>query len=436
MPMTTPEEKQPERPASRRAPWGLALGLGLAASAIPAPASASLLEQPPRVYTFKLDDPSAPRLSLLRAFQNAEIERPGPLRRYLWGPFGKWRDQPWWQLAWRPFGKDEHEGTDAASPRRLDAEEPPGPEEMATLPIAAALVDGDPSAPLFGFAPRLNESPLRIEPEVLPAWSGLDPSRAPALLASTGRSFVSNGFDSLWAPPPKPVPNWRCRRRPVIFMRVTGERDVFPLVRCDGSVAPEALDRLTLMARPPDVPRPDGLLPDEPDPEATPRGEWLREVRLVHPRLLWLLQRIADAFPWRAIYIYSGYRPGAVVSGIGHQSMHATARAMDIQVMNIPNVALFNFCRTLEDVGCGYYPNSKFVHVDVRHPGTGHAVWIDASGPGEPAKYVDSWPGVMESGAMAWTTSPVRPEGPATPWAGPVQRGSSAPAPPRYGGPP
>jgi hypothetical protein len=41
-------------------------------------------------------------------------------------------------------------------------------------------------------------------------------------------------------------------------------------------------------------------------------------------------------------------------------------------VQGIPNAALFSFCRTLDDVGCGFYPNSKFVHVDVRKPGTGH----------------------------------------------------------------
>jgi hypothetical protein len=75
---------------------------------------------------------------------------------------------------------------------------------------------------------------------------------------------------------------------------------------------------------------------------------------------------------------------------------------MDISVMGVPNAALFELCRTLDDVGCGFYPNSKFVHLDVRRPGTGHAFWIDASGPGEPSRYVDSWPGVVEGGALVW----------------------------------
>jgi hypothetical protein len=70
--------------------------------------------------------------------------------------------------------------------------------------------------------------------------------------------------------------------------------------------------------------------------------------------------------------------------------------------MGVHNADLFRFCRSLDDVGCGFYPNSKFVHVDVRRPGTGHAFWVDISGPGEPAHYVDSWPGVVDKGALVW----------------------------------
>jgi len=48
--------------------------------------------------------------------------------------------------------------------------------------------------------------------------------------------------------------------------------------------------------------------------------------------------------------------------------------------------------KTLDDTGCGYYPNSSFVHMDVRDPETGHVAWIDASGPGETPRYVAQWP--------------------------------------------
>jgi hypothetical protein len=187
--------------------------------------------------------------------------------------------------------------------------------------------------------------------------------------------------------------------------RYAGESDAFLLVRCDGSVAPEAFDRLTLMARETTAARPGDLLPDEPDADAMTRGEWTPGVRLVHPRLLWVIQRIADAFPWRTIYVFSGYRhdPSGVKPKPGsHHSMHSEGRAMDIYVMGIPNASLYQACHKLEDVGCGYYPNSKFVHVDVRRPGSGHPFWIDVSQPGEPSHYVDAWPGVIEGGGLVW----------------------------------
>src|SRR4029078_12850254 len=53
---------------------------------------------------------------------------------------------------------------------------------------------------------------------------------------------------------------------------------------------------------------------------------------------------------------------------------------------------VFAFCTTLSDTGCGYYPNSSFVHLDVRDPGAGHVTWIDASGPGESPRYGSAWP--------------------------------------------
>lgn len=351
------------------------------------PSTATLLEQPPKLYTFRLDDPSVPRLDLLRSFLNAEIERPGPFRRYVSGRFGRWNDEPWMTLDWHPT-RNSSEAT--STENQSTTEE--------TWDVRYSF-DGEPS---FGpFSSGRSES-LRIVPEVPLAWAAIETSDPAPFLASTGTTLRSNGYDSLWAPRTKPVVDWRCRRRPVRFVRGSGEQDVFHLVRCDGSVAPEALDRLSIIMRPPQVARPDGLLPDEPDPEAAARGEWIADVRLAHPRLLWALQRIADAFPWRAVYVYSGYRPGALVAGTSHHSLHAAARAVDIQVHGVPNTKVFELCRTLDDVGCGFYPNSKFVHVDVRRPGTGHAVWIDASGPGEPPRYVDAWPGVLAKGGFIW----------------------------------
>jgi hypothetical protein len=98
------------------------------------------------------------------------------------------------------------------------------------------------------------------------------------------------------------------------------------------------------------------------------------------------LQRVVDHFGARSVTVVSGYRPASL------GSFHQSARALDFHLAGVRNEALVAFCRTLPDTGCGYYPNSSFVHMDVRPEGTGHVFWIDASGPGEPAQYVASWP--------------------------------------------
>ncbi|MBK8252871.1 MAG: DUF882 domain-containing protein [Polyangiaceae bacterium] len=364
-----------------------------------------LFEHAPKLYTFKLDDSSA-SLSLLRSYFDASVERPGPYNRYVGGPYGRWSKDPWMNLSWgKPAIDVARDDTAAGVP--LSENE----EETALRPVmlgAPAAADELPSA--FGF-----EAPDRDLHVRLPAndWltrlfvAGDEPP-----FWTTGPSLSSNGFDALWAPPQKPIVDWRCRRRPVIFVTFGGESERVSLVRCNGSIEPGAVDRLSILARPPSVPDP-GVLPDEPDPAAwEASGEWLPSVKLLHPRLLWALQKVADAFPYRAIYVYSGYRPHRDKPGAqGHHSMHGEGRAMDIQIHGVRNESLFQFCRKLDDVGCGYYQNSKFVHVDVRKPGTGHAFWVDISGPGEPSHYVDSWPGVVESGALAWMRLPDKNSG-------------------------
>lgn len=373
------------------------------------PRSITPLDHAPKVYTFKLEDGAAGTLSLLRAYFDAEVERPGPYNRYVGGLYGKWSKQPWFALSW---GEGERANGDEASVFASRTPDEPQGERAARL---AADMEPDAGA-AFGFAQPVPEKlRVRIQPDEWITRLFVTDERAP--FWTTGPSLASNGFDTLWAST-KPVVDWRCRRRPVLFIRYGGENDRFSLVRCNGAVELGAVDRLSILARPPEVPDP-GELPAEPDPDAWEKsGEWLPRVKLVNPRLLWLLQKIADAFPHRAVYVYSGYRPHKDKSVLqGHHSMHGDGRAMDIQIHGIRNEQLFAFCRKLEDVGCGYYPNSKFVHVDVRRPGTGHAFWIDTSGPGEPSRYVDSWPGVVENGALAWmqvTKNDAPPQAPRT----------------------
>lgn len=191
-----------------------------------------------------------------------------------------------------------------------------------------------------------------------------------------------------------PCPKWRAPR-PVTLARYDGrEQATLPLLDCDGGIAPDAIDVVSALARAPGAPRPELPLPFEPAADAGP-GEWLPDIKLLEPRLLWVMQQIAQAFPRRTLYIMSGYRQG------GHSGFHGKGKAIDLFVVGVPNDQVFAVCRSLRDVGCGYYPNSRFVHIDVRPYGTRRVLWIDDSGPGEPSHYIDGYPGVLEPG-RAW----------------------------------
>ena len=385
------------------------------------------LDLPPKSYTFKLAETDAQQLSLLRGYLDASVERPGPYSRYVGGAYGRWYREPLFSLAWNgtQIAPEPLSGEGAASeivpsanagvpaliaegatsvPPEAAGEEDPPAARASRRSLPRVAIGRDPAA-VFGFEAAAGDA-LRVRLSSDDWITRLFVASEPPFW-TTGPSLAGNGFDALWGVPAKPVVDWRCRRRPVTFVRLGGHSDRFALVQCGGAVEPGAVDRLSIVARPPNAPDP-GELPDEPDPEAWEKGgEWIPQVKLVHPRLVWLLQKIADAFPHRAISIYSGYRPHRdKPGGGGHHSLHGDGRAMDIQVYGVRNESLFQFCRKLDDVGCGYYPNSKFVHVDVRRPGTGHAFWVDVSGPGEPPRYVDSWPGVVEAGALAWVQLP------------------------------
>jgi uncharacterized protein YcbK (DUF882 family) len=100
-------------------------------------------------------------------------------------------------------------------------------------------------------------------------------------------------------------------------------------------------------------------------------------------RLLELLVRVSDHFGGRPLHILSGYRPPG-----GHteeSSHHTDGSAVDLRVQGVSNRDLRDYLRTLPQVGVGYYPNSSFVHLDVRSRAT---YWVDRSGRGEAPEYV------------------------------------------------
>jgi hypothetical protein len=160
------------------------------------------------------------------------------------------------------------------------------------------------------------------------------------------------------------------------------ESATFSLSKCDGTASPAGVDQLSVLARPGSAAKPT-------EPMASlgkARGSELAPgIRRVDTRLVEHLQLAVDHFRKDAerahVVLVSGYRPRS--SG----SYHAAGRALDFRIEGVSNDALVAFCKTLPDTGCGYYPNSVFVHMDVRDPGTGHVAWVDTSHPGEAPRY-------------------------------------------------
>lgn len=103
----------------------------------------------------------------------------------------------------------------------------------------------------------------------------------------------------------------------------------------------------------------------------------------IHDRLIKMLVKVSDHFGGRPIRVVSGFRPYSPLQYTPH-SRHNLGHAADFLIPGVPNTSLRDFCMTLEDVGVGYYPNSTFVHLDVRQMAT---YWVDYSGPGEPPRY-------------------------------------------------
>jgi uncharacterized protein YcbK (DUF882 family) len=103
----------------------------------------------------------------------------------------------------------------------------------------------------------------------------------------------------------------------------------------------------------------------------------------IEPRLISLLGIVSNHFGSRKIEVISGFRPYTPTQYTQH-SNHNHGKAVDFRVVGVPNEIVRDFCRTLRNVGCGYYPNSTFIHMDVRDSS---AFWIDYAKPGEPPRY-------------------------------------------------
>lgn len=103
----------------------------------------------------------------------------------------------------------------------------------------------------------------------------------------------------------------------------------------------------------------------------------------IDPRLASLIGEVSDHFGGKPLRVVSGYRPYTPAQYTPH-SNHNLGRALDFSVDGVPATALRDFCRTFRNAGVGYYPNSTFVHLDVR---AGKAYWVDYSRAGEAPHY-------------------------------------------------
>jgi len=106
----------------------------------------------------------------------------------------------------------------------------------------------------------------------------------------------------------------------------------------------------------------------------------------VEPRLVGLLAKVSEHFGGRTLHVVSGFRPYKPTQYTPH-SRHNLGAAADFSVEGVSNEALRDYCKTLPNVGVGYYPHSTFIHLDAR---TTFTTWVDYSRPGEQPRYAHS----------------------------------------------
>ncbi len=133
----------------------------------------------------------------------------------------------------------------------------------------------------------------------------------------------------------------------------------------------------------------------------------------IDPRLVRLIYQTGRSFPGRRIEVISGYRHPSVARN--PKSPHMLGLACDLRVVGIKNTDLRDYFRKrFSHVGIGYYPNSSFVHLDVRKTKT--VLWVDYSGPGEAANYSPTPPKDVKTGPEDTAPPPdPGPPPPATP---------------------
>jgi uncharacterized protein YcbK (DUF882 family) len=134
------------------------------------------------------------------------------------------------------------------------------------------------------------------------------------------------------------------------------------------------------------------------------RCHYTNKTHAMNPRLERLLYQTGRHWPGQRIEVVSGYRSPTVAKN--PHSPHMQGLACDFRVVGVKNTELRDYLRgNMKKVGVGYYPNSSFVHLDVRKDRS--AFWIDYSGPGERAMYSQN-PGEDLKSGRAETYHPTK----------------------------
>lgn len=278
----------------------------------------------------------------------------------------------------------QHRGAKVVAKSSTTPASPAAPKAVAVVaakPTAVAIVDATP----LRFAPHGDENVApetakKGEPEVAKKADATAAAKASEPAGKVAEGKGKKGKKAKKEPPKPP-----CLREAVHFERFE-EKQSFSLLTCEGAPAPMAIERLSLMARPGGM-----AMPSEPvEALAKRKGDVIAPgVKRLDLGLLERLQAVVDKLRPKAnatLSVVSGYRPAS------KGSLHAEGQAIDFSLAGSNNTELVDACKALDDTGCGFYPNSSFIHLDVRPKGAGHVSWIDASGPGEEARYVAGWP--------------------------------------------
>ena len=146
-----------------------------------------------------------------------------------------------------------------------------------------------------------------------------------------------------------------CRRaKPSVEIVAGSESATFPLEKCDGQAIPASLDKLSVLARPATAAKPK-------EPLATGKAhgtEVAPGIRRLDARLAERLQLVADHFRKEGEAPRIVLVAGSKARSAG--SYHASGRAIDFRIDGADSEAVAAFCKTVQDTGCGFYPNGGF----------------------------------------------------------------------------